>query len=343
MNETIIENLQDSYSRTLLIPVIGSGLSVPFGLPDWKTLIKTIAERNNLPENELLKIKDLLDENKLLEAIDAIMDSGVSEETLQNDVVEIMTAAKKNAGTVESNYTDLARMPRLRFMTTNYDEYLNDILGAGTFLLRDLHSMNVNEFALRRYDNAVIPIHGEISEPDSIVFTKQSYERLYNSDEFDRAFQHIRTHFIFLFMGFSFDDLYFQKLFEKIANRFEARHYILFEEGEKFKNAEKISMLREAYGVTALFFDASDTGYTEAIRSFLEQIFMLRDMSVDMSSFERLPECQEEKMTEDERKIVAEGIKAIEEERVCLTFIASTVNSIMMSGFMDTVLIFSVK
>lgn len=316
MNETIIENLQDSYSRALLIPVIGSGLSVPFGLPDWKTLIKTIAERNTLPENELLKIKELLDANELLEAIDAIMDSGVSEETLQNGVVEIMTAAKKNAGTAESNYTDLARMPRLRFMTTNYDEYLNDILGARTFLLRDLHSMNVNEFALRRYDNTVIPIHGEISKPDSIVFTKQSYERLYNSDEFEREFQHIRTHFIFLFMGFSFDDPYFQRLFEKVANRFEARHYILFEKGEKIKNAEKISMLREEYGVNSLFFDASDTGYTEAIRSFLEQIFMLRDMAVDMSCFERLPEHPQKEMTEAERKIVAEGIKAIEEERV---------------------------
>lgn len=316
MNETIIENLQDSYSRALLIPVIGSGISVPFGLPDWKTLIKTIAERNNLQENELLKIKELLDENEFLEAIDAIMDSGVSEETLQNDVGEIMMAAKKNAGTVESNYTDLARMPRLRFMTTNYDEYLNDILGARTFLLRDLHGMNVNEFALRRYDNTVIPIHGEISKPDSIIFTKQSYERLYNSDEFEKEFQHIRTHFIFLFMGFSFDDPYFQRLFEKVANRFEARHYILFEKGEKIKNAEKISMLREEYGVNSLFFDASDTGYTEAIRSFLEQIFMLRDMSVDISRFERLPEHPEKEMTETERKIVAEGIKAIEEEKV---------------------------
>src|SRR5699024_1658667 len=55
---------------------------------------------------------------------------------------------------------------------------------------------------------------------------------------------------------------------------------------------------------------------TEAIRSFLEQIFMLRYMYVDISRFERLPEHPEKEMTEAERKIVAEGIKAIEEEKV---------------------------
>ena len=39
-----IQILQECYSRITLIPVIGSGLSIPMGLPDWSDLIKEAAD-----------------------------------------------------------------------------------------------------------------------------------------------------------------------------------------------------------------------------------------------------------------------------------------------------------
>ncbi len=44
MEQETLLDLQELYSKGLLIPVIGSGLSMPFGLPDWKKLILDAAE-----------------------------------------------------------------------------------------------------------------------------------------------------------------------------------------------------------------------------------------------------------------------------------------------------------
>ena len=320
-DKDLLLHLQDIYSRALLIPVVGSGISIPFGLPDWKTLIIMAAENFGLDNTEKVMINNLLDKYKFLEAIDIILNSGVSEYEIQQFVSETIKDAKNNCNSkVESNYEDLKKMRRLRFITTNYDRYINDIVDADTFLLNELAGMNVNEFALRKYDSCVIPLHGDIDRPDSIIFTRKSYDDLYDSDEFDREFQHIRTHFTFLFMGFSFDDVYFQRMFEKIVNRFEAKHYILFDINVKKFYPEKIDKLIDTFGVEPIFYDSSKQGHTKAISDYLCRVFNLSDPNVDTSELEKLSEVSTNIMSTNEQKIIDEGRELIRKENVTRLF-----------------------
>lgn len=255
MEQETLLDLQELYSKGLLIPVIGSGLSMPFGLPDWKKLILDAAEFFHLSSEDQDKIEKQLAAYDFLTPVDVITEHGVSEIELQKYVAESMKAAKKKIAVteVENNYTDFAKVSNLRFMTTNYDEYLNEISGKKTFYLSELSGIAVNQFPLRHYNNVVIPLHGQISEPESIVLSRGSYEKLYDSDEFEQEFQHLRTHFTFLFMGFSFDDKYFAKMFERMLKRFQARHYILFEE---HVDGAKIERLGKEYGVQAILYKA---------------------------------------------------------------------------------------
>ena len=241
IDQDTINRLQDIYSRKLLIPVIGSGLSVPFGIPDWGTLIKALAVDHSLPKEKLDVIDGCLKKYDYWSAIDEILSCGISEICMQREVANYIIRAKQ-AGDIgkENNYEDLLVMAQLRFITTNYDRYVNDVVGAETFWLDDLRSININEFSSREYDSKVIPIHGDISKPDNIIFTRASYDSLYHSKEFEREFQHLRNSFTFLFLGFSFDDIYFRSLFDKMIGRFESRHYILLERRECFKNQDKI-------------------------------------------------------------------------------------------------------
>lgn len=321
MDNDIILKLQDIYSRTLLIPVIGSGLSVPFGLPDWRSLIENAAVFFHLSAVRQEKIKAKLDHYEFLDAVDLVLEGGVSERKLQEFVVDCITEAKKNANLkVENNYTDLAHMPKLRYMTTNYDRFLNDFTGAESFLLSDLEKMQINEFPLKRFDNTVIPLHGEITDSESIVLSRNSYKALYEADDFEREFQHLRTHFTFLFMGFSFDDEYFQKMFRKVLRRFEAAHYILFEKSAEITYKEKIRRLSEEFGVKAIYYDASELGHTRAISRLLDQIFGLKDNSVDISGLTELPEKTGLKMSADEQKIIDKGNHAIRNEALTELF-----------------------
>ena len=313
MEQETLLDLQELYSKGLLIPVIGSGLSMPFGLPDWKKLILDAAEFFHLSSEDQDKIEKQLAAYDFLTPVDVITEHGVSEIELQKYVAESMKAAKKKIAVteVENNYTDFAKVSNLRFMTTNYDEYLNEISGKKTFYLSELSGIAVNQFPLRHYNNVVIPLHGQISEPESIVLSRGSYEKLYDSDEFVQEFQHLRTHFTFLFMGFSFDDKYFAKMFERMLKRFQARHYILFEE---HVDGAKIERLGKEYGVQAILYKAGKCTHQQAIHQILQEIFCLYDSELDTSALKKLPEAEEEKLSGEEEKVVSQGRKLIESQ-----------------------------
>ena len=74
-----------------------------------------------------------------------------------------MTEAKENSNSVDNNYRDLALFSKIRYMTTNYDQYINDFAEARTFCLEDLENIQINQFAYSAYDHVVIPLHGELS------------------------------------------------------------------------------------------------------------------------------------------------------------------------------------
>ena len=313
---SLIQKLQDSYSRVTLMPVVGSGLSMPFGLPDWRTLIELAGEHFSLSAEGRTKLTASLDKHQYIEAVDILLEEGVSESDLQRFIAECMLGAKTAAADRINNYADLARMAKVRFMTTNYDRYLNDLVGAKTFLLEQLEDIPVNQFGLPDYDHTVIPLHGEITRPESLVFTRASYDRLYDSPRFCEEFQQLRTHFTFLFMGFSFDDEYVQRLFERVLQRFEAQHFIMLDQRVIERDGEKAERLKEKYGLETICYDASADGHTMAISRRLADIFNLRDADEDLADLEKLPEPAEPKLAPDEEKIVQQGHRLIEEEQL---------------------------
>lgn len=319
-----IQQIQEAYSRNLLIPVVGSGVSMPFQLPDWKQLLLKAAEHFSLDNQSCHKVEQYLQVSDYLKAADEILSAGVTEYEMQSFVADYLLLCKQNSkkSAIESNYPDFAKMKMTRFLTTNYDRYLNDFTGGNSFYLENFETMPVNTFQLRQYDNSIIPIHGELNRPESIVLTRKSYERLYDSSNFDREFQYIRAHFTFLFIGFSFEDVYFKRLFEKILyKRFASRHFILFDESEKTRNPRKISELQEEYGVEAIFYDGSREGHAKAIHAFLENIIHYHDVDVDLSNMERLGKLETDEELEPElKRLLKEGREARKREELSKVF-----------------------
>lgn len=311
-----IQTLQESYARITLIPVVGSGISVPFGLPDWRTLIERAAEHFLISATGLTKIAGHLDRYEFIEAADTILGEGVSELDLQQYVLDSMYKAKAAAAKVENNYDDLAMLSRVRYITTNYDQYLNDLAGTNTFLLEQLEKISINQFQLSPYDHAVIPLHGVISRPESIVLSGSSYKKLYDSPRFHEEFQQLRTHYTFLFIGFSFEDEHVQTLFEKVLQRFEAQHFILFEKRVGVENKDKIERLKEKYGLEAVYYDASADGHTKAIGKWLRNILNLRDRDVDLTGMDKLPKKEDLEYEPGEDRIAKKGRELIKQEKL---------------------------
>ena len=60
MNLHYLGELQEAYMNNLLMPVIGSGLSIPFHLPDWKTLIIETADQFSIADDDKQVMNELL-------------------------------------------------------------------------------------------------------------------------------------------------------------------------------------------------------------------------------------------------------------------------------------------
>lgn len=280
----VLQELQEAYLNNQLIPVVGSGLSVPFHMPTWNQLIQNAARKLVHDPAILQKIKGHVESCQYLEAIDQIVDAGVAEEELLRFVALSIREEKRKTdpAAIRSNYTDLAEFKYVRFLTTNYDEYLSDFIDGRELLLTEFSHMAVNEFSRKRYQKSIIPMHGTISRPASIVFSRKSYENLYDQETFQSAFQVLRHGYTFLFLGFSFDDVYFQQLFKRVIGRFRANHYILFDESQKAKR-DKIRKLAKRYGVTAIYYEAKGTDHVNGIHEFLKQIARYHDPEVPVA------------------------------------------------------------
>lgn len=80
-------------------------------------------------------------------------------------------------------------------------------------------------------------LHGKISNPDDIVFTKESYEETYKVDS--GAIEVLKSHLLtksFIFCGFSLDDPYIKMQMEKLKSIFGtniSKHYMIIQKGQK--------------------------------------------------------------------------------------------------------------
>lgn len=80
-------------------------------------------------------------------------------------------------------------------------------------------------------------LHGKISNPDDIVFTKESYEETYKENS--GAIEVLKSHLLtksFLFCGFSLDDPYIKMQMEKLKSIFGtnlSKHYMIIQKGQK--------------------------------------------------------------------------------------------------------------
>lgn len=286
------EDITDAYVKDNLIPVIGSGISMPFGFPNWAGLVKEIAKKYKLGGEALARIEELLSRADYLGAVDQLIEAAkLTEHTLQEEVAQIFSQAKERLDlTRDSNYRDLEKMKMSRFLTTNYDELINDISGAHFVELEELAKGKIESNGLRRneYRKAVFPIHGRISQPEKIVFSRESYRKLYETNAFEESFLFLRASYTFLFMGFSFDDCYIHKLFQKVIGKgnFRQSHYILFDNSRK--GSPEVEQLERDYGVKPIFYDTT-AGHVEPIRAILSRIVRFFDETIDVDSMERLP------------------------------------------------------
>lgn len=268
-----IENLKTAYRNKRLVPFIGAGLSFPFKMPGWGTLIDDICDMYDY--EELIKkreqIKNLIGEYKFLDAVDLMVGTGVPEEDIKSAIsLSIHKQKSENKeNEPDSIYKDLARMNCTKYLTTNYDNYLSDYVGNGPSDIRHLYDEYINEIDNKHYESMVYNLHGDYKKSSTIVLSRSSYNTLYNdSAEFKAILENFRERYTFLFIGVSFDDEYLRKVLEVIKGKLRAKHYLLSHNISHEKRVE----LERKYDIRVIKYPVINGNHTEGIRQVLSEI-----------------------------------------------------------------------
>ena len=250
MPHNLPQSLIDAIKNNTLIPFVGAGVSM--GIRDnqdnrifksWTNSLLDAVEilNNEQKTKEATAIKALLDlpdvdyleiASKIHKYLNSHWNTYLKQtfnksfETINQDSLQILKEILKINNLV---------------ITTNYDNVLNWAYNNEN---KDLIEWDkkalygqVESLKQNPSKQTIWYLHGKISNPDDIVFTKESYEETYKENS--GAIEVLKSHLLtksFIFCGFSLDDPYIKMQMEKLKSIFGtnlSKHYMIIQKGQK--------------------------------------------------------------------------------------------------------------
>ncbi|NFM77952.1 SIR2 family protein [Clostridium botulinum] len=286
-NNNFIRELQKIYNEGNLIPFIGAGLSIPFNIPDWGKLIRDCALYFGIEDvngKSLIGILDInLEEYDYWESVRIIKKYlHRSDEDIQEYIANsIRENVKYEIDDSLHNYKDLAKCDFNIYITTNYDHILNKYLNS-SFIPMNLKDFNDNTQKLitQSKDKRILHLHGNITDMSSIVISEKKYRELYECGEYNKLFSLFIGTKTFIFMGFSFNDVFIQKIIKDNNEFFKSKHYIVLAN----PSTENIKWLKEQYNLETIAYNSENSSHSEEIRKILNKICLKNEESGEMVS-----------------------------------------------------------
>lgn len=264
-----IQELQELHKKNNLVPFVGSGLSQPFNIPTWPGLVRKLSE--SVEKNLLPSIEFYLKQNELLKAIELLKDFRRYDELELQEKVALLIkqVERKPENSDEQIYSLLAKMAFQLYVTTNYDNWINNYINSINVYPINLYNYhNDISHLLNPPEKSVVHLHGNLKDHTSMVFSEESYNNRYKDKRYSKLFEVISNSKTFLFMGFSFDDWYIKNLFKNYNEYFKKPHYILLD-----SPTEKIySELKENYRLRVIAYDSKKSSHANEIRKILNEI-----------------------------------------------------------------------
>ncbi|MGA4722225.1 SIR2 family NAD-dependent protein deacylase [Fictibacillus nanhaiensis] len=263
-----LEDLRKDYHNGMLVPFIGSGLSIPFKVPSWGGMIRSLTEK--YADQDFIKqlVEVDLSRHDYWKAIDNLKEyTVIQEEDIQEEVVRLIQQKQiKLQDDLLHNYNDLNNMNFNFYLTTNYENLLHQYLNF------DIQPISLSEIQFNTQEmfnqKRVCQLHGTISNAGTIILSRESYEKLYSSKKYDDLLRLITGTKKLMFIGFSFDDQFIKTLIKQHKESYRGEHYILLDN----PSPEKIKELRREYRLIAIPYNTENSSHPNEIRKLLQEI-----------------------------------------------------------------------
>ena len=229
--------LKTEINKNKIVPFLGSGLSIPLGLPNWTGLIAEMVSGLTDP-SEIEQFNEYLKEGDIFNAIDILQKESLSyrtEDQIKSFINEyITTSFREELEDEYHNINDLLKLESDFYITTNYDNALSHYKKKFSypFILDDLKEL---QELYTEKNQRIVHLHGNVEKKDTMVVTKEDYERLYKDDKNKTILGSMLSLKSFLFIGFSFTDKYFNDIYQLLRSQIGGKHYIILADLNKHK------------------------------------------------------------------------------------------------------------
>jgi L-asparaginase/Glu-tRNA(Gln) amidotransferase subunit D len=267
---------------------IGSGLSISAGFPNWDELLRLLKVEATA---DMVKIGSEFDEKvkrKQYDEAGSILKRAFKQRhTHENEWRRLLDKILNDPSRLERIPDVLMTLCGLRWdriVTTNYDRLIELAYeqSHGGEELQVYHPWSEHpDAAVSDHRRYVFKIHGDIGDEHSkIVLTTEEYEELYKGKKNERfreaLVQILGNASVILFLGFSYEDQYFKRLFNSLYRRTEApkRSFGLFPEpgpSVYAREARKVQALVKQTGIRPISYRNPDDAHEEFVE-FLEYL-----------------------------------------------------------------------
>ena len=206
------ESLFEAISKGEVVLWVGAGLSLYAGLPSGVQLREILYEGlTPLEKEEVGKNSDL---SHLADEICTLKGN-------RNYIIQTL----KNTFTRDFLSTEthkiISQIPHFRnIITTNYDSLFESVYGSGKLnvIFSDNHTPYIDAKKVNLFK-----IHGDLSNPDSIIITESDYNDFFSKDTEQNTIWSVIKGIIatksILFIGYGLEDTNIQVIFNKIRNK----------------------------------------------------------------------------------------------------------------------------
>ncbi|MBQ0942612.1 SIR2 family protein [Ideonella sp. 4Y16] len=192
--EAFISTFADDIADGSAAIFAGAGLSVSVGYVDWRGLMREIAHELGLSVDR---------ETNLV----AVAQYHLNERRNRTRINQKIIDEFSSGHTLNENHEVLARLPIATYWTTNYDRMIESALEAEGKVIDVKFAVSHLKTVRRGRVATVYKMHGDVSDPDNAVLTKDDYEGYFREREpFVTALTGDLVSKTILFLGFSFTD-----------------------------------------------------------------------------------------------------------------------------------------
>jgi hypothetical protein len=233
------KSLIDNIRSHKCIPFVGSGLSIPFGIPSWPKAIDVLIEECKEQQVHYTLAAGYREEKLLLKAAQAAREK-LGPSRYKNCLEKMFL---KNVPRKQLKIQALLwRLKPPMIITTNIDTFLeNSVKSTPNIVIPTEKARLAEIFRRTEKEQILFKLHGSIKPFSSICFCEDEYEKLYREESYRWAFKSPILENTILFVGFSLTDPYVMEQFKKLREAFcgfEGIHFALIEESDLEKTNE---------------------------------------------------------------------------------------------------------